>query len=46
MTKQGRAGEALAIAAIGSYVAGMLGTLAIAVLGPEGGRPGVALRAA
>ncbi|MBO0763098.1 MAG: tripartite tricarboxylate transporter permease [Hyphomicrobiaceae bacterium] len=34
MTKQGRAGEALAIAAIGSYLAGMLGTLAIAVLGP------------
>ncbi len=34
MTKQGRAGEALAIAAIGSYLAGMLGTLAIAFLGP------------
>ena len=35
MTKQGRAGEALAIAAIGSYLAGMLGTLAIAFLGPK-----------
>ncbi len=35
MTKQGRAGEALAIAGIGSYLAGILGTLAIAVLGPK-----------
>ena len=35
MTKQGRAGEALAIAAIGSYLAGILGTLAIAFLGPR-----------
>lgn len=35
MTKQGRAGEALAIAAIGSYCAGILGTLAIAFLGPR-----------
>ena len=35
MTKQGRAGEALAIAAIGSYLAGILGTLAIAVMGPK-----------
>jgi putative tricarboxylic transport membrane protein len=35
MTKQGRAGEALAIAAIGSYIAGILGTLVIAVLGPK-----------
>jgi len=35
MTKQGRAGEALAIAAIGSYLAGILGTFAIAVMGPR-----------
>src|SRR5262245_58051691 len=35
MTKQGRAGEALAIAAIGSYLAGILGTLAIALIGPK-----------
>ena len=34
MTKQGRAGEALAIAAIGSFIAGVLGTLAIAWVGP------------
>ncbi|WP_375459941.1 tripartite tricarboxylate transporter permease [uncultured Enterovirga sp.] len=34
MTKQGRAGQALAIAAIGSFAAGILGTLAIAVIGP------------
>jgi putative tricarboxylic transport membrane protein len=34
MTKQGRAGEALAIAAIGSFIAGILGTLAIAWIGP------------
>jgi putative tricarboxylic transport membrane protein len=35
MTKQGRAGEALAISGIGSYLAGMLGTLAIAFVGPK-----------
>jgi putative tricarboxylic transport membrane protein len=35
MTKQGRAGQALAIAAIGSFVAGILGTAAIALLGPQ-----------
>jgi putative tricarboxylic transport membrane protein len=35
MTKQGRAGEALAMAAIGSYCAGIFGTLAIAFLGPR-----------
>jgi putative tricarboxylic transport membrane protein len=35
MTKQGRAGQALAIAAIGSYLAGMLGTVAIAIVGPR-----------
>jgi putative tricarboxylic transport membrane protein len=34
MTKQGRAGEALAIAAIGSFIAGILGTFAIATVGP------------
>lgn len=34
MTRQGRAGEALAIAAIGSFIAGILGTIAIAMLGP------------
>jgi putative tricarboxylic transport membrane protein len=34
MTKKGRAGEALAIAAIGSFVAGILGTFAIAWIGP------------
>ena len=46
MTKQGRAGEALAIAAIGSYLAGMLGTLAIAVLGPKVADLALRLRAA
>ncbi|MSO75651.1 MAG: tripartite tricarboxylate transporter permease [Alphaproteobacteria bacterium] len=35
MTKAGRAGEALAIAAIGSFMAGILGTLVIAVIGPK-----------
>ncbi|TCT06213.1 tripartite tricarboxylate transporter permease [Aquabacter spiritensis] len=34
MTKQGRAGQALAIAAIGSFAAGILGTLAISLIGP------------
>lgn len=34
MTKQGRAGNALAIAAIGSYMAGISGAIAIAVIGP------------
>jgi putative tricarboxylic transport membrane protein len=34
MTKNGRAGEALAIAAIGSFLAGIVGTIAIAVIGP------------
>jgi putative tricarboxylic transport membrane protein len=34
MTRQGRAGEALAIAAIGSFIAGILGTIAIAWIGP------------
>ncbi len=33
MTRQGRAGEALAIAAIGSFIAGVFGTVMIAFLG-------------
>ena len=34
MTKQGRAGEALWIAAVGSFIAGTLGVLAISFIGP------------
>jgi putative tricarboxylic transport membrane protein len=34
MTKQGRAGQALAIAAIGSYFAGIAGAAAISFIGP------------
>ncbi|MBN9499820.1 MAG: hypothetical protein BGN84_03885 [Afipia sp. 62-7] len=34
MAQQGRAGEALAIAAIGSFIAGCFGTVIIALLGP------------
>jgi putative tricarboxylic transport membrane protein len=34
MAQQGRAGEALAIAAIGSFIAGCFGTIVIALLGP------------
>jgi len=34
MTRAGRGGQALAIAAIGSYMAGILGTLSIALIGP------------
>jgi putative tricarboxylic transport membrane protein len=34
MTKQGRAGQALAIAAIGSYFAGISGAVAISFIGP------------
>lgn len=34
MTKQGRAGEALAIAAIGSFIAGTAGVLLLTVAGP------------
>jgi len=34
MTKQGRGGEALWIAAVGSFIAGTLGTLALSVIGP------------
>ena len=34
MARQGRAGPALAIAAIGSFIAGTIGTLLIAVAGP------------
>src|SRR5207244_9506549 len=42
MAQQGRAGPALAIAAIGSFFAGPVGPLLIAVAGPP--RAGVALR--
>ena len=35
MTKQGRAGEALWIAAVGSFIAGTLGAIAISFIGPE-----------
>ncbi|HWM83727.1 MAG TPA: tripartite tricarboxylate transporter permease [Pseudolabrys sp.] len=35
MTKNGQAGQALAIAAIGSFLAGIVGTLAIALIGPQ-----------
>lgn len=35
MTKQGRAGEALAIAALGSYLAGIFGTLVLAAMAPQ-----------
>ena len=38
MAKKGRAGAALAIAAIGSFVAGCIGTLAIALFAPWLGR--------
>ncbi|HTU01908.1 MAG TPA: tripartite tricarboxylate transporter permease [Candidatus Sulfotelmatobacter sp.] len=41
MTKQGRAGEALAIAAIGSFIAGTFGTLALSFLGPALARIGL-----
>ncbi len=34
MTKKGRAGEALAIAAIGSFIAGTFGTVALSFMGP------------
>jgi putative tricarboxylic transport membrane protein len=34
MTKNGRAGEALWIAAVGSFIAGTLGAIAISVIGP------------
>jgi len=34
MTKQGRAGEALWIAAVGSFIAGTMGAVAISVIGP------------
>jgi putative tricarboxylic transport membrane protein len=35
MTRQGRAGEALWIAAIGSFIAGTLGVIATSLIGPE-----------
>ncbi len=34
MARQGRAGKALSIAAIGSFIAGTIGTLVIAIFGP------------
>ncbi len=34
MTKQGRAGEALWIAAVGSFIAGTLGTFVLCIIGP------------
>ena len=34
MTRQGRAGQALWIAAVGSFIAGTFGTLVISVVGP------------
>lgn len=34
LAQQGRAGEALAIAALGSFFAGILGSIAIAIVGP------------
>lgn len=42
MTKNGQAGQALAIAAMGSFLAGIVGTLAIAMIGPQ--IAGLALR--
>ena len=42
MTKQGRAGEALAIAAIGSFIAGTFGTIALSFMAPA--LAGVALK--
>lgn len=41
MTKQGRAGEALAIAAIGSFLAGTFGAIALSFLGPVLARIGL-----
>ncbi|MER2622788.1 MULTISPECIES: tripartite tricarboxylate transporter permease [Pseudomonadota] len=38
MTKQGRAGPALAIAAIASFLAGIIGTILVATLGPSTAR--------
>jgi len=38
MTRQGRAGPALAIAAISSFIAGIIGTFLIALLGPFAAR--------
>jgi putative tricarboxylic transport membrane protein len=34
MTKQGRAGQALWIAAVGSFIAGTLSTLGLSIIGP------------
>ena len=41
MTKQGRAGEALAIAALGSFVAGTFGTIALSFMAPALARIGL-----
>lgn len=35
MTKQGRAGQALWIAAVGSFIAGTFGAIALSLIGPE-----------
>ena len=40
MAKAGRAAQALATAAIGSFVAGTIATLLLALLAPDGRRPG------
>ena len=45
MAKQGRAGPALAIAAVGSFFAGCVGTLLIAMFGPALAEAGTQLRA-
>ena len=41
MTKQGRAGEALAIAALGSFIAGTFGTIALSFMAPALARIGL-----
>lgn len=46
MARQGRAGAALAIAAIGSFVAGCIGTLAIALFAPMLGKAALQFGAA
>lgn len=46
MARNGRAGAALAVAAIGSFVAGCIGTLAIAIFAPSLGRAALQFGAA
>ncbi len=46
MARRGRAGAALAVAAIGSFVAGCIGTLAIALFAPSLGRAALQFGAA